>query len=202
MTLSWKKELEERGPKTSFFLNTPGLKLFPLIFEQITYGTMENGQIMYRNCSLTIRIRLCLNMNTIFDIRFSIRPPGYSNPDSCGVNINIVPLFEYGYEEEYLPEIRNINIIWHENQLLDLIKGQISPYQTHYSHIFPQILQDFLTQYHFVKEYAKSHYGKDYSDHDASDLLTADEISLFIKFFQSLDFLNEVEQQLTDDNSK
>lgn len=123
MSISHYDFLKRSGEKTLFLLNSSGIIVFPVIFTHCS--SVHYTQPL----EFIINFDLFLDVENLISIKYSYyQKNSYCSEKNPRLSMHVHPLYEYGNEEEFLPEISQYKNIWTERELLLFIGSEINQY--------------------------------------------------------------------------
>lgn len=124
MSFTHFESMKKRGKKTSFILNEPGFKLLPINFN-LSFLKEEDSFIV---SDFGFSFEAYIDFEHLYSIHFSyLKQRGrYSWELRENLDFRSEPIYEYGNEEEYLPQTKNIVIAFNEADILTYMETEIT----------------------------------------------------------------------------
>lgn len=123
MSFNHFQSMSKRGKKTAFILNEPGFKLLPINFN-LSFLKEENAFIL---SEFAFSFEVYIDFEHLYSIHFSyLKQRGrYSFELRENLDFRCEPIYEYGNEEEYLPNIKNIVLAFNETDIFNYMTQEI-----------------------------------------------------------------------------
>lgn len=124
MSFNHFESMNKRGKKTSFILNEPGFKLLPINFN-LSFIKAEESFMM---SEFSFSFEAYIDFEHLYAIQFSyLKQRGrYSSVLQEHLSFHCEPIYEYGNEEEYLPDTKNITLAFNEENILNYMENEIN----------------------------------------------------------------------------
>lgn len=126
MSFNHFESMSKRGKKTTFILNEPGFKLLPINFN-LSFLKEEDSFII---SDFGFSFEAYIDFEHLYSIHFSyLKQRGrYSSELRENLDFRCEPIYEYGNEEEYLPQTKNIVLAFNEADILNYMEHEINKF--------------------------------------------------------------------------
>lgn len=189
---NYKNLKETGGPSIQFLISDSGIKMFPVCINMRKF--IHEGKNHYTKLSISFDI--LFNVENYYTVSFdfissshhcSQLSPHYEQNKSK-LNIHCEPLYEYGNEEEYLPEIAMFSIVKNEDDILNILRKTITVYEEEQK---CNLLLNFILQWNKTKKDIMKKSSKMYRDEEKED---------WKNFFKLCEVNLNNEQEKNDEN--
>ena len=160
--------LKENGdPTIQFLISDSGIKMFPVFINMRKF--IYQGKNHYTKLSISFDI--LFNVESYYTISFdfissthhcSQLSPHYEQNETK-LTIHCEPIYEYGNEEEYLPEIAMFSLVKNEEEILNILKKAITLYEEEQK---CNLLLNFILQWERTKKDIAKKQSKIYHDEE------------------------------------
>lgn len=139
-------KLKQRGSISSFLLNDHGIKVFPVCINLRKFIHEDKNHFVQLNVSFEILFDIENYFSIGYDFyHYSHHQTHLTHPsDGTRLNIKQDPLYEYGNEEEFLPQVEMLSTFHNEQQILDFLKESFLFYEKEQNiSIWPKFILDW-----------------------------------------------------------